>query len=479
MLTLADVIEGLTEYRWQAAESQNISQAVIDSRQAVPDSLFVALPGERLDGHDYVADAFDRGAVAAMVHRTPDAECWTLDTTEISNIKYQISNADSHISEPFRLCLKVDDSLKGLQQLATYWRAKLNPRVAAITGSVGKSTTKELTWAVLRQRFNTLKNPGNLNNEIGLPLTLLGLDNTHERVVLEMGMYDLGEISELCAIALPHIGVVTNVGPAHLERLGTIERIAQAKAELVEALPGDGVAILNQDDPYVRSMAGQTQARVLTYGLTPEADLWASEIESEGLEGIRFALHYQDEKIHAKVPLLGRHSVHTALRATAVGLVEEMTWQEIMSGLQDSSVQLHLVSVPGINDSTLLDDTYNASPVSTIAALNLLDDLAGRSIAVLGDMAELGDQEEEGHRRVGCRAADTVDILITVGPRAHIIADEARACGLSPEVITEVETNDKAIAQLRQLIQRGDFVLVKGSRSMAMEEIVATLQVPA
>jgi UDP-N-acetylmuramoyl-tripeptide--D-alanyl-D-alanine ligase len=477
MLTLADVIEGLTGYRWEMAESKAISQVIIDSRQAVPDSVFVALPGERADGHDYVADALDRGAIAALVHRTPDAECRTLDTTQLSNIKYQISNVGFHMAEPFRLCLRVDDSLKGLHKLATYWRAKFNPRVVGITGSVGKSTTKELTWAVLRQTFNTLKSPGNLNNEIGLPLTVLRLDNSHERVVLEMGMYDVGEIGALCAIALPHIGVVTNIGPTHLERLGAIERIVQAKAELVQALPGDGVAILNQDDPYVRPMAGRTQARVFTYGLTPEADLWASDIESEGLEGIRFVLHYQDEAIHAKVPLLGRHSVHTALRAAAVGLVEDMTWQEIMTGLQDSSVQLHLVSVPGINGSTLLDDTYNSSPVSSIAALNLLDDLAGRKIAVLGDMAELGDQEEEGHRRVGCRAADTVDILITVGPRAHLIADGASACGLLPEAIIEVETNDQATAHLRQIIQRDDLVLVKGSRSMAMEEIVAALQV--
>jgi UDP-N-acetylmuramoyl-tripeptide--D-alanyl-D-alanine ligase len=477
MLTLADVIEGLTGYRWEMAESKEISQVVIDSRQAVPDSVFVALPGERVDGHDYVADALDRGAVAALVHRTPNVECQTLDTTQLSNIKYQLSKADSRLAEPLRLCLRVDDSLKGLQRLATYWRAKFSPRVVGITGSVGKSTTKELTWAVLRKTFNTLKSPGNLNNEIGLPLTVLQLDSTHERVVLEMGMYDVGEIHELCTIAAPDIGVVTNIGPTHLERLGTIERIVQAKAELVQALPDDGVAILNQDDPYVLSMAGQTRARAFTYGLTPEADLWASDIESEGLEGIRFVLHYQDEAIHAKVPLLGRHSVHTALRAAAVGLVEDMTWQDIMTGLQDSSVQLHLVSTPGINGSILLDDTYNSSPASSIAALNLLDDLAGRKIAVLGDMAELSDQEEEGHRRVGCRAADTVNILITVGPRAHLTADEASACGLPPEAIIEVETNDQAISHLRQIIQRDDIVLVKGSRSMAMEEIVAALQV--
>lgn len=386
--------------------------------------------------------------------------------------------AGGEISISLPICLKVSDSLKGLQQLATYWRARFSPRVVGITGSVGKSSTKELTWAVLRQRFNTLKNPGNLNNEIGLPLTLLRLDISHERIVLEMGMYNLGEISELCAIARPHIGVVTNIGPTHLERLGTVQRIKQAKAELVQALPPDGVAVLNYDDPFVRAMAHETNARVFSYGLIPQVDLWASDIASEGLEGIRFVLHYQGEAIHAKVPLLGRHSVHTALRATAVGLIEGMTWHEIMTGLQDSSVQLRLVSVPGINGSTLLDDTYNASPVSTIAALNLLDDLSGRKIAVLGDMAELGDQEEEGHRRVGCRAADTVDLLITVGPRAHLIADEARACGLATDAVTEVETNDQALAHLRQFVQPGDMVLVKGSRSMAMEEIVAALQVP-
>jgi UDP-N-acetylmuramoyl-tripeptide--D-alanyl-D-alanine ligase len=478
MLTLADVVEGLTEHRWAAAEAQAISQVTIDSRQAVSGSLFVALPGEKVDGHDYVADAFGRGAVAALVHRTPAAICQILDVEE-QRAKKPAVDAMFPDSLILPICLKVADSLKALQQLAIYWRAKLNPRVVGITGSVGKSTTKELTWAVLRQRFSTLRNPGNLNNEIGLPLTVLQLDDSHERVVLEMGMYNLGEISELCAIARPHIGVVTNVGPAHLERLGTIERIAQAKAELVEALPADGVAILNQDDQFVRAMADKTQARVFTYGLTSEADLWASDIESEGLEGIRFVLHYRRETIHAKVPLLGRHSVHTALRATAVGLVEEMTWQEIMMGLQDSSVQLRLVSAPGVNGSTLLDDTYNASPASTIAALNLLDELTGRRIAVLGDMAELGDQEEEGHRRVGCRTADTVDLLITVGYRAHMMAEEARACGLPPEAITEVETNDQAISCLHEIIQNGDIVLVKGSRSMAMEEIVTALQVPA
>ncbi len=436
----------------------------------------MALPGERCDGHDFLTDAFDRGAVAALVHRMPSTEWGVID---VERVKQGISNLRPESDLGLPICIKVTDSLDGMQRLATYWRERLDIRVVAITGSVGKSTTKELTWAVLCQRYETLRNPGNLNNEIGLPLTLLHLDSSHQRVVLEMGMYDLGEIEHLCTIARPQVGVVTNVGPTHLERLGTIERVAQAKAELVRALPPDGTALLNYDDPWVREMAQQTVAQVFTDGLTPEADLWASDVVSEGMEGVRFVLHHKEDVIHAKVPLLGRHSVHTALRATAVGLIEGMSWHEIMSGLQDSTVQLRLVSVPGINGSLLLDDTYNASPASTVAALNLLDDLSGRKMAVLGDMAELGPHEEEGHRKVGCRAADVADILVTVGSRAGLMAEEALACGMSSSTVIKVDTNVQAIECLRQLIQSGDIVLVKGSRSMAMEEIVASLQVVA
>jgi len=306
MLTLADLVEGLTGRRPPNWEQKKLTEVVIDSRLARPGSLFVALKGEREDGHDFVADAFERGAIAAIVERRLDVGC---------------------------------------------------TRVIGVTGSVGKTTTKEVIYGVLCQSFRTLKSEGNYNNEIGLPLTLLKLEPGYERVVLEMAMYDLGEIAELAAIARPHIGVVTNVGPTHLERLGTIERIAQAKTELVEALPDDGVAILNGDDPWVRQMADKTRAEVFFYGLNPECDLWANHIESYGLEGIRFRFHSGSEIIHAKVPLLGRHSVHTALAAASVGLVEGQSWEEIMEGLRGAS-QLRLVVVPGIGGTTILDDTY-------------------------------------------------------------------------------------------------------------------------
>jgi UDP-N-acetylmuramoyl-tripeptide--D-alanyl-D-alanine ligase len=297
-------------------------------------------------------------------------------------------------------------------------------------------------------------------------------------VVLEMGMYDLGEIAQLCRIARPQVGVVTNVGPVHLERLGTIERVAQAKTELVQALPAGGVAVLNADDPLVTAMAGQTEAQVFWYGLSPKAHLWADEIEGEGLDGIRFRFHYQHEVLHVRVPLLGRHSVHTALRAAAVGLVEGLSWEEIVRGMQQLDVQLRLIAARGLNGATLLDDTYNASPASTLAALNLLADLPvanGRRIAVLGDMLELGSYEEEGHRKVGVRAADVVDFLITVGLRARLIAAEAAAAGLAPAKVLALDTAEAALAELRSILGPGDVVLVKGSRAARMDEIAAAL----
>jgi UDP-N-acetylmuramoyl-tripeptide--D-alanyl-D-alanine ligase len=245
-----------------------------------------------------------------------------------------------------------------------------------------------------------------------------------------------------------------------------------------------GVAILNADDRWIRGMAEQTRARIFTYGLTSEADLWADDIESEGLEGIYFRIHYGRERIKVRVPLLGRHSVHTALSAAAVGLVEGLAWEEIIQGLHDESSQLRLVAVPGPQGSTILDDTYNASPASTIAALNLLEDLklgnnGGRTIAVLGDMYELGGYEDEGHKLVGRRARDVADILITVGPLGQIIGQEALKVGMSGTSVHQLETNAEAIDLIRSLIRpsaAGDKILVKGSRGMAMEEIVVALQ---
>jgi len=458
-----------------------IRDAVVDSRRARPGSLFVALRGQHHDGHDFIPQAIAAGAVVVLAERCPAG----LTSVALPAGEHPAGEWKATSGQP--ICLIVPNTLAALQQAAAHWRRQHNARVVAITGSVGKTTSKEVIAAVLRQRYLCLKSEGNYNNEIGLPLTLLHLRAEHERVVLEMGMYELGEIAQLAAIALPQVGVVTDVGPSHLERLGSIERIAQAKAELPQALPPaaeGGVAILNEDDARVRAMAGMTRARVFTYGLSPAATLWADKIESQGLEGIRFRLHHAGESMHVRVPFLGRHSVHTALRGAAAGLVEGLSWEEIASGLRDQECELRLVAVPGPAGSTILDDTYNSSPASCLAALNLLEELPlanpeARKMAALGDMYELGSYEEEGHRIVGRRAREVTDLLVAVGKLGKIMGQEALKAGMRPGNVYLAEDSGDAIAVLRDLLgsgSGGDLLLVKGSRGMAMEQIVTALQ---
>jgi UDP-N-acetylmuramoyl-tripeptide--D-alanyl-D-alanine ligase len=472
VLTLADAIEALTHSRPAVADAV-ITEAAIDSRQVIPGALFVAIPGERTDGHDFVADAFRRGASFALIQHELKESLPTLNLQKAVD-----PDSLSHVTPP--QCLMVENSVTALQQIAHFWRRKLDLRVIGITGSVGKSTTKELIAEVLSQRYRTLKNPGNLNNEIGLPLTILRLSSGYERAVLEMGFYVPGEIAFLCEIAQPIVGVVTNVGTVHAERSGSQEVIAQGKSELVEALPGSGYAILNYDNEWVRKMAARAKAEVLFYGTDPvdsqEVQLWADDIRSDGLEGIRFRVHHKREILHVHLPLIGRHSVHNALAAMGVGLVEGLTWQEIFDGLQHSHTQLRLVAVRSQNGALLLDDTYNASPESTLAALNLLDELDGRKVAVLGDMLELGPYERQGHEMVGLRAAQVAETLITLGPRAHIIAEAARRAGMKHDVIFEYEELEKTVDWLRRNLTGKDTVLIKGSHGLHMDRIVSALE---
>ena len=469
MLTLADALEALTDLR-PKGNTPVITEAAIDSRQVIPGSLFVAIPGERVDGHNFLVEAFKRGASFALIQQDVGTSFRTLD------LRAGLQ-ADSIPGLTLPLCLRVDNTVTALQQIARFWRRQLDIRVIGITGSVGKSTTKEMIAEVLSQRYRTLKSPGNLNNEIGLPLSILKLSSGYQRAVLEMGFYVPGEIAFLCDIALPQVGVVTNIGTVHAERAGSQETIAQGKSELVQALPEEGVAILNFDDPWVRKMEEKTRAQVFFYGLSSESDLWADNVEGQGLEGIRFRLHYKRETLHVRVPLIGRHSVHTALRATAVGLVEGLTWQEIFDGLNQGHTQLRLVAVRSKTGALLLDDTYNASPESMLAALNLLDELDGRKIAVLGDMLELGQYERQGHEMVGLRAAQVADSLLTLGTRAHVIAEAARKSGMRRSSVLEFDELEPIVDWLNENLSKNDSVLIKGSHGLRMDRIVNVLEV--
>ncbi|MPM67126.1 UDP-N-acetylmuramoyl-tripeptide--D-alanyl-D-alanine ligase [bioreactor metagenome] len=344
---------------------------------------------------------------------------------------------------------------------------------------MGKSTTKELVAEVLSQRYHTVKNQGNLNNELGVPLTLLKLTQGSECAVIEMGFYQPGDITTLCDLAKPQVGILSNIGTVHASRAGSQEAIARGKSELVLALPAapEGTAILNYDDPWIRPMAKLTRATVFFYGLDPQADLWADNIEGNGLEGITFTVHYQQDEFNLKVPLIGQHSVHTALRAIAAGLVEGMSWGEIIHGLQSSSSQLRLVAVNTQQGALMLDDTYNASPESTLAALNLLAEIPGRHIAVLGGMFELGQYEQNGHELVGIRAAEVAELLVTLGDNGKMISAAALRSGMPTNKVQNFETTDQVVDTLRSTLKKGDVVLVKGSHGLRMDRIVSNLEV--
>jgi len=470
MLTLADLIEAEQGIRPQQT-TPGITEAVVDSRQAIPGSLFVAYKGERVDGHGYVLDAFKHGAQIALVDSQINPSIRVLDLTQ------QFGN-DTIIPElPF--AVRVSKSQKTLENLAAFWRRKFDVRVIGITGSVGKSTTKELVAEILSTRFRTLKNQGNLNNEIGLPLTMLRLSSGYEKVVAEMGFYYEGEIAQLCRIALPQVGILTNIGTVHAERVGSQEVIARGKSELVQALPSapEGTAILNLDDPRVADMAKLTKARVFFYGLNPQAELWADQISSNGLKGLNFQLHYHGQAYSTHAALIGQHSIHTILRATAAALTEGMSIEEIIAALRQTSGQLRLIAARTKQGALLLDDSYNAAPESTLAALNLLSELPGRKIAVLGGMFELGEYEREGHEKVGIRAAEVADELITLGDLAKHIAASAIASGMDKARVTSLDETPQVVDLLQSKLRQGDVVLIKGSHSLRMDHIVQALEV--
>lgn len=436
-----------------------------DSRAVVPGDLFIAVRGDRFDGHDFVAAAAANGAAAALVRQT-----W--------------ADGQGDPTTPTLPLIVVDEPVLALQRLATARRARMTDlMVVGITGSVGKTSTKEVVAAVLGARFRTYRNPGNLNTEIGLPLCLMELPDDTEVAVLEMGgAYAFGELALLAGIARPEIGVVTNVYPVHLERMGTIDAIAETKTELVEALPESGVAVLNGDDPRVRAMAARTRARVITYGLGQANDVRADEVTTEGLAGTNFRLHLDGETFYLKVPLVGGHAVQLALAGIAVGHALGMHISEMLPGFEDPSIQVRLLVMPGPNGARLIDDTYNASTPSVLSALGLLAELTpARAIAVLGEMRELGDLADEEHRIVGRRVGEVADVLVTFGELARIVAAEASAAAELGERALEVtsfglEERAGLIEHLRATLRSGDIVLLKGSRGLRMEEVVAALR---
>jgi UDP-N-acetylmuramoyl-tripeptide--D-alanyl-D-alanine ligase len=427
---------------------QPIHGGCYDTREMMPGALFVAFKGETSDGNAYVDEAVAKGAVAIICER------------EIETLPNSVT------------VLRTDNPMLALQELAAAWRRRCDVRVAGITGSVGKTTVKEVLAALCSARYHVLKNAANRNNEIGLPITLLALLPAHDVAVLEMGMYAEGEIARLVEIAAPEIGIVTNVGPAHLERLGSMEAIVRAKSELPAGLPPTGAAILNADDPLVTSMA--SPAAIVRYGTAPGADVRALNVRSAGLDGLAVEVHTAQGAFDLEVPLPGEHILHSVLAAVAGALALGLSPEEIRAAAPDLRGLGRMRIIQGINGSVLLDDTYNASPVSVVGALRLLAELPGRRVAVLGQMNELGAASEAGHREVGEWAARCCDLLITVGGEADLIAEEAKRGGLRQ--VERLESKEAAGRLLSGILREGDHALFKASRGIELETILDGLR---
>ena len=428
-----------------------------DSRTLQPGELFVPIIGERFDAHRFIGEAVRKGAPAVLVDRSHLGAIELLEGVT---------------------AVAVDDTLSALEALASWDRKHFCGPVVAVTGSNGKTTTKDLLAAVLSEKYRVLATEGNLNTEIGMAMTLLRRTVEHQAIVVEMGMRGAGQIASLARIARPSIGVVTNVGPVHAELLGSIDAVAAAKRELVEALPATGTAVLNADDPRVAAMAAYTQARVVTFGLGEDARVRASDVQSFGLEGLAFRLHCGSEAVPVRLPVPGRHNVANALAAAAVGVECGLSLSEVAQGLaqvRPSGLRMQVERLSG--GVTLINDAYNASPASMEAALaTLADTAATRRIAVLGDMLELGRYCEEAHQKVGeaCGALG-LDRLITVGPRAERIAQGALASGMKAGNVTSVSTPAEAAVLLLAELRAGDTVLLKASRGLELERIAEAL----
>lgn len=443
----------------QGKIDKNIDEIVIDSREVQNNYLFIAIIGENQDGHKYINEAAVNGASAVIVDR------------EISELN--LNNSDLTV-------LKVDNTTRALQAIAHNYRLEFDDlKVIAITGSAGKTTTKDLIYSVLSQRYNCLKTEGNYNNHIGLPLTLLKLKDDEKYAVLEMGMSDFGEIDLLAKIAVPDFALVTNVAAAHLKQLGSLENIARAKKELIDNLNSDDTAILNYDNKFTRRMAPPHLKNVIYFGFEDGADLQCLNFNFNSENKILdFKINYKNTNYNFILNKAGKHNIYNAMAAIALGFKNNLSKAEIQKGLLNANFSALRMEFVELNSgAVLINDSYNANPLAVKAALDVLEDLQGeRKIAVLASMLELGSQSRKKHKEIGRYAAQMdIDLLITVGSKAKFIAEGAGAL-LNKRDIISFADNQQCINYLGGEIKNGDLVLIKGSRGNKLEEIVFALK---
>lgn len=422
---------------------------VIDSRQIEPGYIFVATKGERVDGHQFIPDVFAKGAMAVICEVLPKEDLGT--------------------------CILVKDSFMALKQAAAFYRQQLNIRVVGITGSVGKTSTKEFVASVLSEKYKVHKTAGNYNNEVGLPLTIFGIQEDDQIAVLEMGINTFGEMHRLSEVAKPDICVMTNIGQCHLENLIDRDGILRAKSEIFDFMNPKGTVVVNGDDDKLATIHEVYGKAPVTFGMNKQNAIWADHIENRGLLGSCADIHMGDDVVHAIIPLPGEHMIYNAMAAAAVALQFGMSKEEIAAGISHVEAvagRSHLVEA---GDKVIIDDCYNANPVSMKAAIDLLATAPGRKVAILGDMFELGENEKAMHGEVGEYAAEKgIDLILCVGELSEAMYQEAVGSGGNAKYY---ETREALEAVLNEILQQGDTVLVKASHSMAFENLVKCIQV--
>lgn len=431
-------------------KEQEVQGIVTDSRKVEEGFLFVPIKGARVDAHDFIDGVMEKGALCTLTER--------------------------ELGEKSFPYIKVNSSLQAVKDIAEFYLKQLSIPVVGITGSVGKTSTKEMVAAVLEEKYNVLKTKGNFNNELGVPLTVFGLRPDHEIAVLEMGISDFGEMHRLAKIARPDTCVITNIGLCHLEFLKSRDGILKAKTEIFDFLESDGHVILNGDDDKLITVRDVKGIKPLFFGVDNHQGVWADEIESKGLKGISCRIHAGEESFKVLIPIPGRHMVYNALAGTAVGLTYGMNMEEIKKGiesLQSLSGRFHIIET---GNRTIVDDCYNANPVSMKASLDVLQDALGRRVAILGDMGELGKEEVEMHREVGVyAAARDIDKIICVGELAGDMAEAARLAAPTKDIVHFAE-KESLLEALPEMIRDGDTILVKASHFMEFEKVVEMLK---
>lgn len=454
-LTLGDVARATGGMLWYADGDELVKDVITDSRKIIDGSVFVALRGENFDGHKFVRSASESGAVCSVV------EHW-----DLSDGTYPV--------------IVVDDTYKALRDIAKLYRSQFNIPIVAITGSVGKTSTKDMIHSVLSHKFNTFKTIGNFNNEVGLPLTVFKMTSENKVGVIEMGMSNFGEISHLTDIVRPDIAVITNIGISHIENLKSQENILKAKLEILEGMEEGGTVILNGDDPLLWGLRGTLPYELLYYGIkNGECEITAENIRSFS-DSTVFEFVLNDERFSAEIKVPGAHHVYNALAAILAAAQYGMSGSEIVAGIAEFVPGGMRQNIIKTDKYTIIKDCYNASPASMRSGLNVLGVIKpegeGRKIAVLGNMLELGDFAEESHRNVGKWVKEeNIDCLVTVGDMAENIAEGAIDAGFDKEKIYKFKTNQEAISGLWEILKKGDCILIKGSRAVRLEEIADAL----